>query len=65
MGKLWLVSTLFLKKSVTFPLLMQWCLVDGAAWRTGSSPGAGFKYPDFLLSDEVVTGVKGGKKSKL
>ena len=51
--------------AVTFRLLMQCCLVDGAAWRTGSSPGAGFKYPDFLLSDEVVTGVKGGKKSKL
>jgi peroxisomal 2,4-dienoyl-CoA reductase len=40
--------------------------VDGAAWRThGANPGSGFKYPDFLLADEVVTGVKGGKKSKL
>jgi 2,4-dienoyl-CoA reductase [(3E)-enoyl-CoA-producing], peroxisomal len=40
-------------------------LVDGAAWRTAaSSPGA-FSYPDFLLSDEVVTKVKGGKDSKL
>jgi len=41
------------------------CPVDGAAWRTGRGPGSGFKYPDFLLGDEVVTGVKGGKKSKL
>lgn len=41
-------------------------LVDGAAWRTqASSPGSGFDYPDFLLADEVVTGVKGGKQSKL
>ncbi len=40
--------------------------VDGAAWRThASSPGSGFSYPDFLLSDEDVTGVKGGKKTKL
>jgi peroxisomal 2,4-dienoyl-CoA reductase len=40
--------------------------VDGAAWRTsGSSPGAGFDYPDFLLSDAPVMGVKGMKKSKL
>lgn len=40
--------------------------VDGAAWRTQSSnPGADFKYPDFLLSDEIVSGVKGAKKSKL
>jgi hypothetical protein len=40
--------------------------VDGGAWRThGGDPGSGFEYPDFLLSDEVVTGVKGGKKSKL
>ena len=46
-------------------LLIHWCLVDGAAWRTGLGPGGGFKYPDFLLSDEVVTGVKGGKRSKL
>lgn len=47
-------------------LLMHfWDSVDGAAWRTSSGPGSGFKYPDFLLSDEMVTGVKGGKKSKL
>lgn len=40
--------------------------VDGAAWRTtGSRPGSDFVYPDFLLSDEAVTGVKGGKTSKL
>lgn len=41
-------------------------LVDGAAWRTAlSNPGSGFKYPDFLLSDEPVSGVKAAKKSKL
>lgn len=41
-------------------------VVDGGAWRTqGSSLGSGFEYPDFLLTDEVVTGVKGMKKSKL
>ncbi|KAL9103131.1 MAG: hypothetical protein Q9187_009044 [Circinaria calcarea] len=41
-------------------------VVDGAAWRTKSgNPGAGFEYPDFLLSEEAVSGVKGGKKAKL
>ncbi|KAI9810145.1 MAG: hypothetical protein M1827_006671 [Pycnora praestabilis] len=41
-------------------------VVDGGAWRThGADPGAGFQYPDFLLSDEAVSGVKGGKKAKL
>ncbi|KAL8815105.1 MAG: hypothetical protein Q9191_008493 [Dirinaria sp. TL-2023a] len=41
-------------------------VVDGAAWRTqGSTLGAGFEYPDFLLSDHAVTGVKGMKNSKL
>ena len=40
--------------------------VDGAAWRTSSAnPGSEFPYPDFLLSGEAVSGVKGGKKSKL
>lgn len=43
----------------------QTLVVDGAAWRTAASnPGSGFQYPDFLLSDEVVTGVKGVKKEK-
>ncbi|KAI9719663.1 MAG: hypothetical protein M1812_003434 [Candelaria pacifica] len=41
-------------------------VVDGAAWRVqGGNPGAGFQYPDFLLTDQAVSGVKGGKKSKL
>ncbi|KAK5151000.1 peroxisomal 2,4-dienoyl-CoA reductase-like protein SPS19 [Cryomyces antarcticus] len=41
-------------------------VVDGGAWRThGVNPGGSFQYPDFLLSDEVVAGVKGGKKAKL
>ena len=39
--------------------------VDGAAWRTSTPSMGGFRYPDFLLGDEVVTGVKGGKRSKL
>ncbi|KAF2085237.1 sporulation protein SPS19 [Saccharata proteae CBS 121410] len=40
------------------------CLVvDGGAWHIGSTLGNGFKYPDFLLSGETVTGVKGGKKA--
>ena len=41
-------------------------IVDGGAWRTqGPILGAGFEYPDFLLSDQEITGVKGTKKSKL
>lgn len=38
--------------------------VDGGAWHT-SGISSGFAYPDFLLSGEPVTGVGGGKKSKL
>ena len=48
--------------------LLTGCLliVDGGAWRTAAgNPGSGFVYPDFLLKDEVITGVKGGKKAKL
>lgn len=41
-------------------------VVDGAAWRTkAANPGSGFEYPDFLLDSEVVSGVKGMKKSRL
>ncbi|MCJ1298816.1 hypothetical protein MMC08_001606 [Hypocenomyce scalaris] len=41
-------------------------VVDGGAWRTqGANPGSGFSYPDFLLMDETISGVKGGKKAKL
>jgi len=29
------------------------------------NPGSGFQYPDFLLGDEVISGVKGMKKSKI
>lgn len=41
--------------------------VDGGSWRTqGADFGAtGFQYPDFLLADTEITGVKGGKKAKL
>lgn len=40
--------------------------VDGGAWRTqGGNPGSGFQYPEFLLKDEPIAGVKGGKKAKL
>ncbi|KAF4313192.1 putative sporulation protein sps19 [Botryosphaeria dothidea] len=41
-------------------------VVDGGAWRMPSTnPGQEFQYPDFLLSGQEVTGVKGGKKAKL
>ncbi|KAF1961635.1 peroxisomal 2,4-dienoyl-CoA reductase-like protein SPS19 [Byssothecium circinans] len=40
-------------------------VVDGAQWHNGSIDKGTFKYPDFLLSGETVTGVAGGKKSKL
>ncbi|KAI9885174.1 MAG: hypothetical protein M1823_003013 [Watsoniomyces obsoletus] len=41
-------------------------VVDGGAWRVmGTGVGSGFPYPDFLLSDQPVTGVKATKKSKL
>ena len=43
-------------------------VVDGGAWRiqsSGTAPGGGFAYPDFLLSGEIVTGVGGGKKKKV
>jgi peroxisomal 2,4-dienoyl-CoA reductase len=41
--------------------------VDGGQWHTAGIAGSagGFTYPDFLLSGETVTGVAGGKKSKL
>ena len=43
------------------------CLVvDGAAWRTSTlGAGGAFQYPDFLLRGDDVSGVKGGKGSKL
>jgi len=40
-------------------------VVDGGGWRTGVQPGGEFKYPDFLLSDADVTGVKSGKKGEV
>lgn len=41
-------------------------VVDGGQWRMGTGMGRGaWQYPDFLLSGDEVTGVKGGKKSKL
>lgn len=41
-------------------------VVDGGAWRTsGGSMGTSARYPDFLLSNEVIQGVKGMKGSKL
>ena len=43
--------------------------VDGGGWRTSSAnPGSEFPYPEFLLKDDVVQGVKGMKaqaKAKL
>ncbi|KAJ4346032.1 peroxisomal 2 4-dienoyl-CoA reductase sps19 [Ascochyta clinopodiicola] len=39
-------------------------VVDGGQWHTAGFAN-GFEYPDFLLSGDVVSGVAGGKKSKL
>ncbi|OAK96996.1 peroxisomal 2,4-dienoyl-CoA reductase-like protein SPS19 [Phaeosphaeriaceae sp. SRC1lsM3a] len=39
-------------------------VVDGGQWHTAGFAN-GFTYPDFLLSGETVSGVSGGKKSKL
>ncbi|KAF1925741.1 sporulation protein SPS19 [Didymella exigua CBS 183.55] len=39
-------------------------VVDGGQWHTAGLAN-GFAYPDFLLSGDAVTGVAGGKKSKL
>lgn len=41
-------------------------LVDGGAWRMGSvgTADSEWRYPDFLLSEKEVTGVKGRKKKK-
>lgn len=39
-------------------------VVDGGDWRVKNLSGM-FAYPDFILSGETVTGVAGGKKSKL
>lgn len=59
-------ATVYLFSDAANYVTGQTLVVDGAAWRTQSSnPGAGFRYPDFLLSDEIVSGVKGSKKSKL
>ncbi|KAH7115022.1 peroxisomal 2,4-dienoyl-CoA reductase-like protein SPS19 [Dendryphion nanum] len=40
-------------------------VVDGGQWRTSGFSAGQFPYPEFLLSGETVTGVSGGKKSKL
>ncbi|KAL1956762.1 hypothetical protein VTO42DRAFT_6815 [Malbranchea cinnamomea] len=41
-------------------------VVDGGSWRThGAATDAGFRYPDFLLAGEAISGVAGMKKSKL
>ena len=39
-------------------------VVDGGQWHTAGL-GAQWEYPDFLLSGDAVSGVSGGKKSKL
>jgi len=40
-------------------------VIDGGSWRVMvSQPGSGFKYPEFLLSDKPIEGVKSGKKNK-
>jgi len=40
-------------------------VVDGGAWRVAGGDMGGYQYPDFLLSGDMVSGVKGGRKSKL
>jgi peroxisomal 2,4-dienoyl-CoA reductase len=40
-------------------------VVDGGGWRTKVQPGTHFEYPDFLLADGEVTGVKGTKQAKI
>ena len=62
-----MVSDLSCIGSLLRSLLLISGVVDGGAWhRSGSSsPGSEWEYPDFLLSGREVTGVKGGKKSKL
>ncbi len=41
-------------------------VVDGGQWRvSGASDGGAFKYPDFLMSGDEVTGVKSGRRNKL
>lgn len=40
-------------------------VVDGGAWHTQGTNTGDWKYPDFLLSEESVTGVKSGKKAKM
>lgn len=41
-------------------------VVDGGAWRTNSAdPGAGFVYPEYLLDERGIEGVKTGRKAKL
>lgn len=40
--------------------------VDGGQWHTsGVQRGGPLSYPEFLMSGKAVTGVAGGKKSKL
>ncbi|KAM0712955.1 hypothetical protein Q7P35_000406 [Cladosporium inversicolor] len=40
-------------------------VVDGGAWRVQGADMGGYRYPDFLLSGDVVSGVKTGRKAKL
>ncbi|KAF2652160.1 peroxisomal 2,4-dienoyl-CoA reductase-like protein SPS19 [Lophiostoma macrostomum CBS 122681] len=40
-------------------------VVDGGAWHTSGVGSRQWEYPDFLLSGDSVSGVAGGRKSKL
>ncbi|KAL2415363.1 hypothetical protein ABEF91_005113 [Exophiala dermatitidis] len=60
-------ATIYLFSDAANYVTAQTLVVDGGAWRTSGAadgPGRGFEYPDFLLSGQQVSGVKGLKTKK-
>ncbi|EHY55288.1 peroxisomal 2 4-dienoyl-CoA reductase sps19 [Exophiala dermatitidis] len=60
-------ATVYLFSDAANYVTAQTLVVDGGAWRTSGAadgPGRGFEYPDFLLSGQQVSGVKGLKTKK-